>query len=143
MAAAKGHWPACGLARVPLGRGPTESCRLLAPSTIRPRVLIADDHSIVADGLRSVLEKSCDVIGIVQDGRELLTEAPKLKPDVIVLDIGAPFLNGLDAAERLKPLLPKAKFVFLTMKDDPNLAVSALNSAAADTFSSTRRSRSY
>jgi DNA-binding NarL/FixJ family response regulator len=48
----------------------------LAPSTIRPRVLIADDHSIVADGLRSVLEKSCDVIGIVQDGRELLTEAP-------------------------------------------------------------------
>jgi DNA-binding NarL/FixJ family response regulator len=90
-----------------------------------------------------VLEKSCDVIGIVQDGRELLTEAPKLKPDVIVLDIGAPFLNGLDAAERLKPLLPKAKFVFLTMKDDPNLAVSALNSAAADTFSSTRRSRSY
>jgi DNA-binding NarL/FixJ family response regulator len=115
----------------------------LAPSTIRPRVLIADDHSIVADGLRSVLEKSCDVIGIVQDGRELLTEAPKLKPDVIVLDIGAPFLNGLDAAERLKPLMPKAKFVFLTMKDDPNLAVSALNSAAADTFSSTRRSRSY
>jgi len=97
---------------------------------IRPRVLIADDHSIVADGLRSILEKSCDVIGIVQDGRQLLIEAPKLKPDVIVLDIGMPFLNGLDAAERLKPLLPKVRFVFLTMKDDPNLAAAALNLGA-------------
>ena len=102
----------------------------LGPSTIRPRVLIADDHSIVADGLRSLLEKSCDVIGIVGDGRQLLIEAPRLKPDVIVLDIGMPFLNGLDAAERLKPLLPNAKFVFLTMKDDPNLAAAALNLGA-------------
>jgi DNA-binding NarL/FixJ family response regulator len=102
----------------------------LNPSTIRPRVLIADDHSIVADGLRSVLEKRCDVIGIVGDGRQLLIEAPKLKPDVIVLDIGMPFLNGLDAAERIKPLLPTVKFVFLTMKDDPNLAAAALNLGA-------------
>jgi DNA-binding NarL/FixJ family response regulator len=100
------------------------------PSRIRVRVLIADDHSIVADGLRSVLEKSCDVIGIVHDGRQLLVEAPKLKPDVIVLDIGMPFLNGLDAAERLKPLLPGVKFVFLTMKDDRNLAAAALNLGA-------------
>lgn len=99
-------------------------------STIRPRVLIADDHSIVADGLRLLLEKSCDVIGMVQDGRQLLIEAPRLKPDVIVLDIGMPFLNGLDAAERLRSLLPKAKFVFLTMKDDPNLAAAALNLGA-------------
>ena len=99
-------------------------------SRICARVLIADDHSIVADGLRSVLEKSCDVIRIVQDGRQLLIEAPKLKPDVIVLDIGMPFLNGLDAAERLKPLLPGVKFVFLTMKDDPNLAAAALNLGA-------------
>jgi DNA-binding NarL/FixJ family response regulator len=97
------------------------------PSTVRPRVLIADDHSIVAAGLRLVLEKSCDVIGIIQDGRQLLIEAPKLKPDVIVLDIGMPFLNGLDAAERLQPLLPGVKFVFLTMMDDPNLAAAALN----------------
>lgn len=102
----------------------------LSPSGIRARVLIADDHGIVADGLRSVLERSCDVIGIVQDGRQLLIEAPKLKPDVIVLDIGMPFLNGLDAAERLKPLLPGVKFVFLTMKDDPNLAAAALNLGA-------------
>src|SRR5580704_8718621 len=102
----------------------------LGPSTIRPRVLIADDHSIVADGLRSLLEKSCDVIGIVGDGRQLLIEAPRLKPDVIVLDIGMPFLNGLDAAERLMPLMPAVKFVFLTMMDDPNLAAAALNLGA-------------
>lgn len=96
-------------------------------STTRPRVLIADDHGIVAEGLRSLLEKSCDVIGIVQDGRELLVEAQKLNPDVVVLDIGMPLLNGLDAAERLKVSLPTAKLVFLTMKDDANLAAAALN----------------
>jgi DNA-binding NarL/FixJ family response regulator len=100
------------------------------PSRIRARVLIADDHSIVANGLRLVLEKNCDVIGIVQDGRQLLIEAPKLKPDVIVMDIGMPLLNGLDAAERIKPLLPGVKFVFLTMMDDPNLAAAALNLGA-------------
>jgi DNA-binding NarL/FixJ family response regulator len=94
--------------------------------TIRPRVLIADDHSMVAEGLRSILEKSCDVIGIVQHGRELLVEAPRLKPDVIVLDVGMPFLNGLDAAEQLKPVLPNTKLVFLTMNTDPNMAAAAL-----------------
>jgi DNA-binding NarL/FixJ family response regulator len=70
------------------------------------------------------------VIGIVQDGRQLLVEAPKLKPDVIVLDIGMPLLNGLDAAEQLRPLLPGVKLVFLTMKDDPNLAAAALDLGA-------------
>lgn len=92
-----------------------------------PRVLIADDHAVVAEGLRSILQNSCDVIGIVRDGRELLGEAPKLKPDLILLDICMPALNGLDAAAQLKQLLPNVKFVFLTMKDDPNLAAAALN----------------
>jgi DNA-binding NarL/FixJ family response regulator len=98
--------------------------------TMHPRVLIADDHSIVAEGLRSILEKTCDVIGIVHDGRQLLSEAPKLKPDVIVLDVGMPLLNGLDAAQQLKPILPNVKLVFLTMKDDPNLAAAALDLGA-------------
>jgi len=93
---------------------------------MRPRVLIADDHSIVAEGLRSVLNKTCDVIGVVRDGRQLLVDAPKLKPDVIVVDIGMPLLNGLDAAERLKPILPNVKLVFLTMRDDATLAAAAL-----------------
>lgn len=92
-----------------------------------PRVLIADDHAVVAEGLCSILQKSCDVIGIVRDGRELLVEAPKLKPDLIILDIGMPVLNGLDAAGQLKQSLPNVKFVFLTMKDDPNLAAAALD----------------
>ena len=95
-----------------------------------PRVLIADDHGIVAESLRSLLEKSCDVVGVVRDGRELLTVAPKLNPDVIVIDIGMPLLNGLNAAERLKQSLPHAKFVFLTMHDDPNLAATALDLGA-------------
>jgi DNA-binding NarL/FixJ family response regulator len=95
-------------------------------STSRPRVLIADDHGVVAEGLRSLLEKRYDVIGIVRDGRELLAQAPELKPDVVVLDISMPLLNGLDAAERLKSCLPHVKLVFLTMNDDPNLAAAAL-----------------
>jgi len=95
--------------------------------TTRPSVLIADDHSIVVEGLCSLLQNSCDVIGVVRDGRELLVAAHKLKPDVIVLDIGMPLLNGLDAAERLKLSLPATKFVFLTMKDDANLAAAALS----------------
>ena len=93
----------------------------------RQRILLADDHATVVEALRSLLSESYDVIGIVPDGRALLAEAIKLRPDVIVLDIGMPLLNGLDAAIRLKELLPSAKLVFLTMKDDPNLAAAALN----------------
>lgn len=93
----------------------------------RPRVLIADDHNIVAEALRSLLEKDYDVIGIVPDGRKLLEEAPKLNPDVVVLDISMPLLNGLDAATRLRVSLPDVKLVFLTMKNDPNLAAAAMN----------------
>jgi DNA-binding NarL/FixJ family response regulator len=99
----------------------------LSRSTTRPRILIADDHSIVAEGVRSLLEKNFEVIGVVQDGRQLLVDALKLKPDIIVVDIGMPLLNGLDAAERLKLSLPDTKLVFLTMKDDPNLAAAALD----------------
>ena len=99
-------------------------------STIRPRVLIADDHGVVAEGLRSILEKTCEVVGIVRDGRELLVQAPNLKPEVIILDVSMPRLNGLDAAKRLMPLMPGVKFVFLTMRDDPNLAAAALDLGA-------------
>ena len=96
-------------------------------SPTRQRILLADDHAIVGEALRSLLSESYDVVGVVPDGRALLAEATKLRPDVIVLDIGMPLLNGLDAAIRLKDLLPSAKLVFLTMKDDPNLAAAALN----------------
>ena len=96
-------------------------------SPTRQRILLADDHAVVVEALRSLLSEIYDVVGIVPDGRALLAEAIKLRPDIIVLDIGMPLLNGLDAAIRLKELLPSAKLVFLTMKDDPNLAAAALN----------------
>jgi len=100
------------------------------PLTSRPRVLVADDHRIVAEGICALLEPACNVIGIVKDGRELISEASKLNPDVIVLDVGMPLMNGLEAAERLKDSLPGTKFVFLTMQDDANLAAAALKLGA-------------
>jgi DNA-binding NarL/FixJ family response regulator len=90
------------------------------------RLLIADDHAIFAESLRLLLEKSYAVVGIVTDGRALVSEAARLKPDVVVVDVGMPLLNGLDAARRVREHDPKIKIVFLTMKDDPNLAAAAL-----------------
>jgi DNA-binding NarL/FixJ family response regulator len=99
----------------------------LQRSLTRPRILLADDHAIMVEALRSLLSESYDIVGVVTDGRALLAEATKLKPDVVVLDVAMPLMNGLDAAARLKQVLPNAKMVFLTMKDDPNLAAAALN----------------
>ena len=92
----------------------------------RPRLLIADDHAIFSDALRFYLEKNFEVIGQVPDGRALLDEATKLKPDLVIVDVGMPVLNGLDAARRIKENTPKVKFIFLTMQDDPHLAAAAL-----------------
>jgi DNA-binding NarL/FixJ family response regulator len=96
------------------------------PNTSRPRILIADDHAIFADALRVYLEKTFVVIGAVSDGRALLAEAIRLRPDVIVTDFALPLLNGLDAARRIREQVPNAKFVFLTMHDDANIAAAAL-----------------
>jgi DNA-binding NarL/FixJ family response regulator len=92
----------------------------------RPRLLIADDHAIFSDALRSYLEKNFEVIGQVPDGRALLDEAERLRPDLVIVDVGMPVLNGLDAARRVKENNPKVKFIFLTMQDDPHLAAAAL-----------------
>jgi DNA-binding NarL/FixJ family response regulator len=94
--------------------------------TSRPRILIADDHAIFAETLCFYLEKMFIVTGVVADGRAMLQEAIRLKPDVIVTDVAMPLLNGLDAARRIKEQAPNVKFVFLTMLDDPNLAAAAL-----------------
>ena len=91
-----------------------------------PRLLIADDHAIFAESLRMLLEKTYAVVGIVTDGRALVSEATRLKPDVLVVDVAMPLLNGLDAARRVREQAPNIKIVFLTMKDDPNLAAAAL-----------------
>lgn len=92
----------------------------------RPRVLVADDHGVVVEGVRGLLAKDYDVVGIVMDGRALIAEASRVRPDVIVLDVAMPLLNGLDAGRKIQEILPKVKLVFLTMQTDPNLAAAAL-----------------
>jgi DNA-binding NarL/FixJ family response regulator len=93
----------------------------------RPRLLIADDHMIFAQALKVYLEPRHSVVGVVQNGRALIEESLKLKPDVIIADVAMPLLNGLDAARRIKEHIPDMKFIFLTMRDDPNLAAAALD----------------
>jgi DNA-binding NarL/FixJ family response regulator len=91
-----------------------------------PRFLIADDHAMFAETLRAYLEKTYSVLGVVLDGRAMVTEAMRLRPDVIVVDVGMPLLNGLDAAREINEQVRNIKFIFLTMRDDPNLAAAAL-----------------
>ncbi len=92
----------------------------------RPRLLIADDHAIFAESLRGFLERWFTVLGTIEDGRAMVFETLRLRPDAVVADIGMPILNGLDAARRIRERAPEVKFVFLTMRDDPNLAAAAL-----------------
>jgi DNA-binding NarL/FixJ family response regulator len=99
---------------------------VVLPNASRPSVLIADDHAIFAETLRIYLGKKFTVIGAVVDGRALLAEAIRLRPDVIVTDIAMPLLNGLDAARRIREQVPNVRLVFLTMYDDANLAAAAL-----------------
>jgi len=95
-------------------------------ASTRARILLAEDHAVVAEGLKLLIEKNYNVIGIVTNGRALVTEASKTQPDLIVLDIGMPLLNGMDAARRIRERLPKVKIVFLTMQENPNLAAAAM-----------------
>ena len=92
----------------------------------RPRILIADDHSMFAETLRLLLERNYTIVGMVADGRALVSATAKLTPDLIVLDVGMPLLNGFDAARRIREQFPKIKLLFLTMHEDPNLAAAAL-----------------
>ncbi len=96
-----------------------------------PRVLIADDHELLAEAFEKLLEAEVEVVGKVLDGRALLAEAPRLKPDIIVLDISMPKLNGLEACEQIKKIMPEVKLIFLTMHEDPNLAVEAFRLGAS------------
>lgn len=92
----------------------------------RPSLLLADDHVVFLDALRALLEKNYVVTGSVTDGRALVAEAIRLKPDLIIVDIGMPLLNGFDAACRIRKQLPNIRIVFLTMQDNPNLAAAAM-----------------
>ncbi|MGA8036114.1 MAG: response regulator transcription factor [Candidatus Acidiferrales bacterium] len=92
---------------------------------------MADDHLMLADALKSILEPRCEVIGVVQDGRALLECAAKLQPDIIVLDIAMPQLNGLDAGRHLKRSMPSVKLVYMTMNQDPYLLAEAFRIGAS------------
>jgi DNA-binding NarL/FixJ family response regulator len=97
----------------------------------RPRILMADDHSLVLAGLRKLVEGEGEVVGTVEDGRALVEEAQKLRPDIILLDISMPLLNGLDAARQLTKLVPEAKLIFVTMHATPTYATEAFKAGAS------------
>src|SRR6266478_8695668 len=97
----------------------------------RPRVLLADDHLMLLDALKGLLEPTYSVVGLVIDGRELLKAAEQLSPDIVVLDIAMPKLNGLDAGRQLKQSMPGVKLIFMTMNEDPYLVGEAFRAGAS------------
>jgi DNA-binding NarL/FixJ family response regulator len=122
----------------------------------RPRVLLADDHRLLREAFSRLIESECDVVGGVEDGRAVLTEAVRLQPDIVVMDVAMPLLNGLDATRQLRKSMPKVKVIVLTMSEDPDIATEAFrvgasgfllkNSAASELLLAIRevaRGRSY
>jgi DNA-binding NarL/FixJ family response regulator len=97
----------------------------------KPRVLLADDHQVVLEGLKSLLAGEFDVVGSVQDGRALVDQAATLRPDVIVADISMPQLNGIEAARQIKKTDQNIKIVFLTMHPDATYAANAFEAGAS------------
>jgi DNA-binding NarL/FixJ family response regulator len=97
----------------------------------RPRVLLAEDHRMLREAFVKLLEPDCDVVGAVADGRALLEAAPKLRPDVVVVDIAMPLLNGLDAARQVKRSMPSVKVIFLTVSEDSDLAAEAFRAGGS------------
>ena len=96
-----------------------------------PRVLLADDHTLVLEGFRRLLDDQCELVGTVGDGRALLEAIPELKPDIVILDISMPVLNGIDAARVLKVKFPQVKEVFITMHADPANVRAAFEAGAS------------
>ena len=97
----------------------------------RPRILIADDHNLVAELCKKLLEGEFEVVGTVNNGRALVRSATELKPDVVIVDVAMPVLNGLDAAKQVKEAVPAVKVVFLTMNSDADLAAEAFRRGAS------------
>ncbi len=97
----------------------------------RPRVLLADDHSLMLAGLRRLVEETCEVVGAVEDGRALVEAAQRLEPDLILLDISMPLLNGIDAARQIRKLHHSVKLIFLTMHTSPSYVTEAFHVGAS------------
>jgi DNA-binding NarL/FixJ family response regulator len=117
----------------------------------RIRIILADDHRLFVDALQKFLEPEFDVVGAFHDGYALVRDAPRLRPDLIILDIGIPLLNGLSAGRRLKELIPKTKLIYLTMNPDRDVAAEAFflgasgylvkSSAGADLLQAIRQAK--
>jgi DNA-binding NarL/FixJ family response regulator len=97
----------------------------------RPRILLADDHTLLVDAVQKLLEPEFDVLGTAPDGQTLLRMALQLKPDLVIVDLGLPLLNGFDAGRELKELLPHTKLLVLTMNEDPSIAAEAMRQWAS------------
>jgi DNA-binding NarL/FixJ family response regulator len=96
-----------------------------------PRVLLADDHNLLLGAFEKLLAAECEIVGTASDGRTLVAEAQRLKPDVVILDIAMPLLNGLDAGRQIKQLRKSVKLVFVTMNEDSDLAAEAFRAGAS------------
>ncbi|MBX3303804.1 MAG: response regulator transcription factor [Nitrospira sp.] len=97
----------------------------------KPRILLADDHTLVLEGFKKLLEAHTQIVGSVEDGRALLEAAKRLRPDIIVLDISMPKLNGLDAARRLRKIVPQARLIFVTVHADADYVNQAFKAGAS------------
>ncbi len=97
----------------------------------KPRVLIADDHRLFLEGLKSVVESRCEVVGTVTDGRQLVAAAAELQPDIIFLDIAMPLLNGIEAARQIKRQDAHVKIIFVTMQLSRDYAREAFEAGAS------------
>jgi len=97
---------------------------------MRTRVFLADDHTLLLEAFKNLLEPEHDVVGTATDGRQMLTKVRKLKPDVVILDISMPNLNGFDAGEKLKKISPDIKLIFLTVNEDPDMVTEAFRIGA-------------
>src|SRR5271154_3620031 len=97
----------------------------------KPRIFLADDHAMLLDAFRRMLEQEFDVVGTAADGLELLEFAPKLQPDLVVVDLGLPLLSGMEAGRALKKLLPQTKILVVTVNEDSDVADQVLSEFAS------------
>jgi DNA-binding NarL/FixJ family response regulator len=97
---------------------------------MRPRIFLADDHSLLLEAFSHLLEPRYEIVGTATDGRKMLSLVTKLKPDVVLMDIAMPNLNGFEAGEKLKKLMPGTKLVFLTVNEDQEMVNDAFRIGA-------------
>jgi DNA-binding NarL/FixJ family response regulator len=98
---------------------------------VRPRIFLADDHTLLVDAFRLLLEPEFEVVGTASNGRELLAIAPKMQPDLVIIDLGLPLLSGIDAGRQLKKVLPRTKILVVTINEDSAVAGEALGEWAS------------